>query len=706
MTVSPPPHARLLMTHSGRGYRVAQAVFAILHRLWNTGRGLRFGIVALVAVVGLSAAQQPVPTTPPSTVTDSFIRNERLGLAHISAPEGGTSADRYRTALSLGAGWNRFPIYWDRVEGAPNTFNWSAYDRQVADDLLYDLQINAILLGRPFFHADGNRIKGLQTPVFADGTDIAAPGKELNPENVWARFVFEAINRYKPGGAASQTGTLAPNEGIRVWEIWNEPDVPLFWSSSINEYARLLKVAYLAGKQADPDATIMFAGLLFNTPDNWLARVLALYQNDPMRETYNWYMDAVAVHAYADPWRTGWLVLNVKQTFIAYGINKAIWVTENGVPVWDDYPGPTWVTDPKERQRRATQLQQAWYVVQSAAYAWRYGADVIIFHQLYDDCGDQPAGTDFPPSIDGSICTEGRLCSGDAHGLFRNLSSSVCFSQHPQPGTPRPAANAYSILAQVFDTPFSPAPDIDLTIGQVSTQKPNGVFITAFNTQDGRRITVMWNRTTTPTTVALQKYGEGAQLVMLDGDDLIAPDANGQYRIALPPAVPDDYPDLQPGANSAIGGAPVIIIEQVGGVVTPLVLRRDMLATGGFVAPDPVSTPAIAATAVVIPAGPTTDPAQDTTPPQAFIDPLSPVSAPTFTVSWRGQDNSGIDGYLLWVRIDGGDWQPWLETAETRADYTGTPGSTYEFDIWARDLAGNWTTRVDLLPQAATRVEE
>ena len=653
------------------------------------------------------SAQLPAPTTPPESVArpDRFIRNPRLGIAHISAPEGGTSADRYRTALSLGAGWNRFPVYWDRIEPAPGTFDWSAYDRQIADDLLYDLQIDAILLGRPsFYAAEGGKIAGLNTPVFADGSDTPGPGKAINPDNPWARFVFEAVSRYKPGGAASESGTLPPGAGVRVWEIWNEPDVPLFWSASINEYARLLKVAYLSAKIADPDAKIMFAGLLFNTGDNWLARVLRIFENDPQREANNWYMDAVAVHAYADPWRTGWLVLNVKQTMIAYQLEKEIWVTENGVPVWDDYPGPTWATAPEDHQLRASQLQQAWYVVQSAVYAWTEGADVLIFHQLYDDCGDQPPGTDFPPH-DGSLCTGDALCSGDAHGLFRNMASSVCFAQHPQPGTPRPAANAYSLLAQVFDTGFAPAPDTALTPEQVSTAKPDGVFMAAFDTDDGRRITVLWNRTFEQTTVALPSSGTGAQIVMLESDGTLTPDDVGEYRVVLPPAVEDGHPEPQPGADAAIGGPPVILIEEIGGAVTHVAYDRSLLGvqTVADLALNPTAAPTTSA--VVQPPRPTVDPAQDTEPPLAFVNPLPRTSPPSFVVSWQGQDDSGVESYLLWVRVDGGEWQPWMESPDTSAEYPGESGRQYEFDIWARDLAGNWSTRVELEPQAITRVE-
>ncbi|HEX2618530.1 MAG TPA: hypothetical protein VHL11_00250, partial [Phototrophicaceae bacterium] len=98
-----------------------------------------------------------------------YLRNQRLGIAHISAAEGGTSDQRYQEALTLGAYWNRYPIYWNVAETAPGTFDWHRYDIQVADDLSHQFGVNAILLGRPDFRLDGDRIQGLNEPVFADG---------------------------------------------------------------------------------------------------------------------------------------------------------------------------------------------------------------------------------------------------------------------------------------------------------------------------------------------------------------------------------------------------------------------------------------------------------------------------------------------------------------------------------------------------------
>jgi hypothetical protein len=55
--------------------------------------------------------------------------------------------------------------------------------------------------------------------------------------------------------------------------------------------------------------------------------------------------------------------------------------------------------------------------------------------------------------------------------------------------------------------------------------------------------------------------------------------------------------------------------------------------------------------------------------------------------------------------VDGATWLPWLETSELSAEYTGQPGKSYEFSVWAVDLAGNWTQGTDINTQAQTRVE-
>lgn len=630
----------------------------------------------------------PIPTTDPvmALTDDEYIRANRLGITFVSSAQNPASSARYANALSLGAGWTRWPLYWDLVEVAPDEWSWGEYDRLVTDDTRYGIDTNAILIGRPSFYQDGNTITGINEPVFTDGSDYLEAGKQINPDNHWAMFVYMAVKRYKPGGDFAQRNGWQDGRGVRVWEIWNEPDLEQFWSGSINQYARLLKVAYLAAKLADPQSLVMFGGLLYNTPDNWLSRVLAITINDPYREEFNWYFDAVAIHNYSYPWRTGWLVRYAKQSLIAYELKRPIWVTETGVSVWDDYPGPTFASSAEQRQSLATAEQQGWFIIQSAAYAWVEGADVVIYHQLYDDCGDQAAGTNFPPNTDQF---------GDAYGLFRNPANEICYSQHPFPGTPRPSAEAYRFLSNIFGREF-------FTAGDVTRTEAGATIISFARPNTSELIRVVWNRNFEPLTTTIPAEGNAAQLYTLkQGNSRISP-VNGEYSLTLGAAKPDQYPFLEPIDRSAIGGPPVILIERVeGNILEPEPVPTLTVAVDQPAEPQPIeptSGPAISAQ-------PTVDPADDTTPPVPRMDELPASSPPTFGVMWSATDDSGIDKYLVWVKVDDGDWRPWVETTRTSGDYTAQSGATVSFAVWAVDLAGNWSTNTDLQPMATTRVE-
>ncbi|MEO1439572.1 MAG: SH3 domain-containing protein, partial [Chloroflexota bacterium] len=499
------------------------------------------------------------------------------------------SAERYDRALELGAGWNRFPLYWDRVETEPGAFTWGRYDEAVQRDIDHGLQTDLILLGGipSFWRQDEfGRITGLNETIFSDGT--STPGtpdnpKAPNPDNGWAVFVHETVNRYMPGGELAQQNGWAAGEGVTVWEIWNEPDFPAFWTAGIANYARLLKVAYIVTHQLDEDATVMFGGLAYTTDVNWLAQVMAIYINDPQHEQFNFYMDAVAVHNYGSSWRSGWLVLFAKRTFAEYGVDKPVWLNESGLPAWDDYPGPTWAADqPDLRQLRGTQAQQAAFFVQSTAWAYAEGAEVVFYHQLYDDCGDQPAGSNLPPH-DGELCADG-LCFGDAFGIYRNDPGSVCFSQHPEPDTARPVADSYKLIAEVFgEIPFSAR-------GAAVENFDAGVTTIAFvRAALNERIVVVWNTELEDTTFDLAALGTEAQVISLDSERTITA-TDGVYTLDLPGGEPDNNPYAREWEQTTVGGMPVILIESVNEATA----EQFLLDTGAIApatAPEPTSLP-------------------------------------------------------------------------------------------------------------------
>ena len=650
---------------------------------------------------------------------DSTAPSSRLGITFISSTEHPDSERRYRNALLLGAGWNRWPLYWNEVEPTPGQENWLPYDRLVHDDIRYGLQTNAILLGIPAGYRDGAVMRGLAAPIFADGSDTPAPGKAINPDNPWARFVYAAVTRYKPGGTlAGQLGWPA-GAGVRIWEAWNEPDLSMFWNGSIRDYARLLKVTYLAAHHADPAAQVMFGGLAYVNPDadDWLARTLDVIAADPDRAAFNWYFDRVAVHNYSNARRSGWIVAHARAVLARYGLARPIWLNESGVPVWDDYPGPTWAADLGQRRLRATSSQQAAFVLQSTAFAWQAGAEVVFFHQLYDDCGNQAAGTDFAPH-QGDLCAGG-ACWGDAHGLYRNERSAVCFRQHPQPGTPRLAAGAFHLLARVFGSAnVTNGTVIELgSATVVAFDRPLGFGAVTEAQGISERLYVLWNQTPSRVVVQIPASSSEAELYRMDNEDFaLAPDM-GSYSIGLEPMTAADYPDLGAG-DRAIGGPTYIMVERITpGMAaadplrihlqgaappahSPITVTPGPIGEGAhFSNPTPPPTPAD--TPMPTPR-PTLDPALDTHAPIPFVDPLPPDSPTEFTLRWGARDESGIDRYLVWVRVDDGAWEPWQETDATEAVYSGSAGTQVEFAVWAVDLAGNWSLNTELEPQAIT----
>ncbi len=361
-----------------------------------------------------------------------------------------------------------------------------------------------------------------------------------------------------------------------MWEAWNEPDLPMFWSGGVQNYARLLQVTYLVVHQVDPLAQVMFGGLAYNDPgaNDWLARTLAVIVRDPQRGAYNWYFDIAAVHSYSDPLRSARMVTWVKEVLRAYGLQRPIWLNESGIPVWDDYPGPTWTANsPNSRLYRGTLREQALYMIESTALAWGAGADVVFFFQLYDDCGNQPAGTDFPPN-------SGQ--AGDAFGLFRNDRSSPCFKQSPQPNTPRPAAAAYYRMAQLFgDRDLLNGTNIVLQNGRgrvtsfdLSPQHGVTTFgpVTTNSVSAGisERAYVMWNRSSDRIVVEIPASGPSAELYDMGSNDYQLTPQDGNYEIGLPPVASSDFPQLASWEVKSISGAPYILIEQVPQGWTPV----------------------------------------------------------------------------------------------------------------------------------------
>lgn len=103
---------------------------------------------------------------------------------------------------------------------------------------------------------------------FRLGESYGGPKSPRMTSAKWAEVVRRVVEHVN-GGFASGLGA-----GVRYWEIWNEPNGPLFWSGSAEEFYDLFVRAALAIKQADSSACVGGPGMAGHTDERWLRGLL------------------------------------------------------------------------------------------------------------------------------------------------------------------------------------------------------------------------------------------------------------------------------------------------------------------------------------------------------------------------------------------------------------------------------------------------
>ena len=511
-----------------------------------------------------------------------------FGLGFVNSAETISAAGRIQRGVDTGVRMDRFPVYWEQVEKRIGEFTWTGQDAAILANEGKSLNTLAILLGTPRQYRLGSRSTstllggsftelpenyaprsadclpqesggecdllevvdtsgrqvrvtqdglqgqsgscqrhegppapfGLSNAIFTDGTDVPSTDARLNPTNPWARFVGAAVNRYKPGGDA---GT-----NIRHWEIWNEPDLCHFWSGTPQEYARLLKVAYIVIKWNDPEAYVVFGGLAHFENGQWLYNMLDALAADSLSSQNSGFFDAAGSHHYSLSYVGYQYTRKVRNALDARGWgDKPIWITESGVPVCNDYPGPTCPSP-----WRATANEQASYIWQNIAYTRLAGGGPIFHFMLHDDCGNVVA-----------------VDSPDGFGLAKNESISFC---SPSNAETRVSYNAFKLANQYFTGTEVAWADIErFRVRRIAFYHPE--------TEERRLLT--WSLNTQAQTAEIPATGTSGRLIRLDGTTTVVTPTAGIYEVSLNGATNTNWPDGQGGYSMGIYGEPVLLIE-------------------------------------------------------------------------------------------------------------------------------------------------
>jgi hypothetical protein len=217
-----------------------------------------------------------------------------------------------------GVGTLRVNMAWGNVQPHPSSgFDWDLYDRVIGN-------------------AARNGVRVLAT-VFSSPT-WAEPTPETPPVSGGALAAFQyfaaaAAARYGSKGTFWRDHPDIPKVPIRDWQLWNEPNSPLFWkpAPNVDDYITLLRAFSGTVKAVDPTARILLAGL-FPTPRLRGGVSLDSFLSEIYRKGGADLFDAVAVHPYAaTPQIALDRVAAARRLMDRFGDDDApIWITEVG----------------------------------------------------------------------------------------------------------------------------------------------------------------------------------------------------------------------------------------------------------------------------------------------------------------------------------------------------------------------------------------
>jgi hypothetical protein len=279
------------------------------------------GIPSFLAQIASSLGQKSVPQNPLTYRYGVSVGDSLFSLSPDQINQ------RLDTVAGLGTGWLRFDLAWDDIQPtSTRSYNWSPMDAIVSAARAHNFRLLPIIAYTPAW----------ARPASCPSTDKCTPADPA----AFAAFAAQAVKRYS-------------GQGVYAWEIWNEPNIKVFWQPvpDATAYAALLKATYASIKAQDPSAIVVSGGLSPAETDgagniapiDFLTRLYA----QGAKASF----DALGFHPYSYPappsayysW-SAWSQMqatnqSLRSVMTANGDSgKAIWLTEFGAPT--NGPGP------------------------------------------------------------------------------------------------------------------------------------------------------------------------------------------------------------------------------------------------------------------------------------------------------------------------------------------------------------------------------
>jgi polysaccharide biosynthesis protein PslG len=162
---------------------------------------------------------------------------------------------------------------WADLEKSKGHYGFAALDAAVADAGAKHAKITLVLGSTPAWAALNPKQRS---------AGWIGPGSSSPPRHQvdWTNYVTKVVARYKGR--------------IDSYQIWNEPQLPQFWSSTPAKLAQLTAAARAAVKKADPKALVVATPMLPRQPRwrSWSTAYLTALRD------LGWPVDVFAIHSY------------------------------------------------------------------------------------------------------------------------------------------------------------------------------------------------------------------------------------------------------------------------------------------------------------------------------------------------------------------------------------------------------------------------
>ncbi len=343
----------------------------------------------------------------------------------------------------------RISFGWDAIETEKGKFEWLFWDdfvKMAVDD--YGITLVPYICYTPQWISRGAN----DTLFFWN-----YPPKDFNEFGV---FMTRLVNRYK--------------DRIKTWELWNEPDIEIYWQGSVKEFAEFIKVGADAVKKADPSSKVVLGGLAYDP--NFL---LQLFRDNGLSP----YIDIVNCHNYYETWHRHSIesiteyINEITDIIWRYGNKQSLWMAEVGYSTF----------------RKGARVSESFSAYYDYEHTPEYQA-VELFKTLTLAVSTEKLSAitwyelkDLPPS-------EGVIGDND-----NNRFLGVAYPDWKD----KPAAKSLEFFNSLFSSAYKSIDDkvtLDAPIGSDSRAH-------AFQTENGDVIVVAWLQTSVPGRQSEDKSG-------------------------------------------------------------------------------------------------------------------------------------------------------------------------------------------------------